>query len=160
MFADKQIDDSALNFACAEADFPAISLEHLVDDDRDVKKIKKCLSINMAYIKEIYIYLQGKSTKYPYIDHYTFHKHFLKESTLPYEAADKASYDTILAAVEYSARDIEVIPVNRLCRAKFSETIIRIARYIYMNDELVINPDNYNEYDVVTLPKALTMLME
>ena len=29
-----------------------------------------------------------------------------------------------------------------------------------MNDELVINPDNHNEYDVVTLPKALSMLMD
>ena len=79
---------------------------------------------------------------------------------MPYEGADKASYDTILAAIEFSSREIEVIPVNRLCRAKFSEAIIRIARYIYMNDELVINPANYNEYDVVTLPKALSMLMD
>ena len=114
----------------------------------------------MAYIKEIYIYLQGKSTKYPYVDHYTFHKHFLKESTLPYGAADKATYDTILAAVEFSTREIDTIPVNRLCRAKFTETLIRIAKYTYMNDELVINPENYNEYNVVNLPKALTMLMD
>ena len=131
-----------------------------MESDTEIKKIKKCLSINMAYIKEIYVYLQGKSAKYPYIDHYTFHKHFLKESTLPYEAADKASYDTILAAVEFSSREIDQIPVNKLCRAKFSEALIRIARHVYMNDEIRINPHNYNEYNVVNLPRALTMLMD
>ena len=66
-----------------------------------MKKIKKLLSVNMAYIKEIYIYLQGKSQKYPYIDTYTFHKHFLSASKLPYSDLDKATYDTILAAVEF-----------------------------------------------------------
>ena len=54
---------------------------------------------------------------------------------------------------------MELVPVNKLCRAKFSETIIRIARYIYMNDERRINP-NYNQYNVVNLPKALQMLMD
>ena len=99
----------------------------------------------MAYIKEIYIYLQGKSVKYPYIDHYTFHKHFLDKSKLPNHQEDKATYDTILAAVDFGTREMESVPVpsNKLCRAKFSEAIIRIARYIYSNDEQRINPD-YN----------------
>ena len=55
----------------------------------------------MAIIKEIYIYLQGKSAKYPFVDTFTFHKHFLSASKLPYTDLDKATYDTILAAVEF-----------------------------------------------------------
>ena len=66
-----------------------------------MKKIKKILSVNMAIIKEIYIYLQGKSAKYPFVDTFTFHKHFLSASKLPYTDLDKATYDTILAAVEF-----------------------------------------------------------
>ena len=55
----------------------------------------------MCYIKEIYIYLQGKAAKYPYVDHFCYHKHFLSKSKLPYNQEDKATYDTILAAVEF-----------------------------------------------------------
>lgn len=55
--------------------------------------------MNMALIKEIYIYIQSKSKSYPWIDSYTFRNTLLKDLKLDESTLGSVSGDTIWAQV-------------------------------------------------------------
>ena len=97
MFKSYIHEDTEVNFKCANSDLTYVSFEGLNMQEEDIKKVTKHIQLNMALIKEIFIYLQGFSTCFPNLDYFNFREHFLKKAELPMSNFDKASYDAILS---------------------------------------------------------------
>ncbi len=86
-------------------------LMHLATDglnatDEVITACKREITTNMALFKEIYIFLQGISPSYPFVDHYTVTKHLLEKAHIDYDQIDRAAYDRIFSKVDYTSRRI------------------------------------------------------
>ena len=66
----------------------------------------------MSIIKELFVHLQGLSSAYPNLDHFTIREHFMRKADLPMTPFDKASYSAILERCDFSSRSIAGVPNN------------------------------------------------
>ena len=121
-------------------------------------KIKKTVQLQMPLIKEIFIYLQGKSKRYPYIDHHTYWEHFLTAAHFNMEQIDKATYGMILSRADHSASQIANNPSSMMCRATFTESLVYLAKYIYC-DTVDTKELNGSEFELVGINRALQWLI-
>ena len=65
-------EDTSHDFLAANNDLQHLSPDGLNASEAEITNIKRNVQMNMVLIKEIYVHLQGLSSCYPYIDHYTF----------------------------------------------------------------------------------------
>ena len=70
----------------------------------EVDSIKRTISMQMNLLKEVYVHLQGFSSYYPYLDHFTVREHFLKKANLGQNGVDVAAFDAILKKADHSSR--------------------------------------------------------
>lgn len=63
---------------------PYIKFHNTNATEEDPAAIKKILQKEIALIKEIFIYLQGKSSAYPFIDRFTYNTYFISKVDVPY----------------------------------------------------------------------------
>lgn len=110
VFKNVQVEDTDINFLVANQDLQAVSFEGVTDVEEEIQKLKRSVQIQMPLIKEIYVHLQGQSSKYPFLDHYTIRQHFVKKANLPMDPLDQASYHAILSKADHSSEEIEVVP--------------------------------------------------
>ena len=86
---------------------------------------------NYAEIKEIYHYLQGKSTQYPNIDMFTMRHHFVKNLKILKERPNLNEIDIILRNVNQYTRDLEEKDKPGFTRFMFFEVCMRMAKHLY-----------------------------
>ena len=159
VFSDMPEEDAETDLLAAFNDVQHINFTGLSIDVDDPIKLKTAINQNMALIKEVFIHLQGKSVRYPYLDHPTVLNHLIARLDLPMRPIDTATYDTILSSADHSSGLIEGNPQKLFCRATFIEILIRIAKYLYCDFTHEIKNEEGDEYKYVNLRQGFKLFI-
>ena len=154
-----------------ELDLKNIQLLEIVDEDKkEAPKLISKLSENYAPIKDIYHYLQGKSSQYPNIDFTTMRELFVKKLPVDQHPFRQTQYDVALREANSMHGRAEELKKNKrpgFSRFMFMEVCLRMAKLIYStnakydqyNDEESCNSDTYFKF-AFSMSKALDIFFK
>ena len=134
-----------------ELDLKNIQILEIVDQIKeDATKLIAFLSDNYAAIKDIYNYLQGKSSQYPNIDMTTLRERFIKKLPIDQHPFRQTQYDVALREANSMVGRDENVKQNKkpgFSRFMFIEACFRMAKLIYASNAKYDNySDDENDY--------------
>lgn len=163
VFKDWHEDNPEVIRRAIEYDSKFIKLDEIVQNDKqDAAALIRQLTMKFPEIKEIYHYLQGKSSQYPNIDTMTIREQFLKAISSYNGTVQTNELDIVMREVSGNLDDkVREVKKPGWTRFMFIELIFRLARLLYSSIARGEKQDKkQNAYNQISVAKSFDLLFQ